>query len=280
MIRRLAILGPGLLGASLALAARQRGLAREVSVWARRIASCDEALQRHVADAASVHLADAVRGADVVVLATPIPVMAGLAAQLAPHLAPDAVVTDVGSVKDCVVRDVTAALGARAGQFVGSHPMAGSEHSGMAHARADLFENTACVITPGPGTADAATRTVTALWQGVGCRLVTLAPDAHDRAVAAVSHAVHLTAAALVNAAVGADGPGVLQIAGPGFRDSTRVALGPPELWHDILRANTPAVVAALHQIQDEIGAFADALADGQDVTDRLAAARDARRTL
>jgi prephenate dehydrogenase len=278
MIGRLVILGPGLLGASLALAAKARGAAREVTVWARRVEACDEALKRGIADAASLHVPDAVQDADLVVLATPMPAFSALVRQAMPVLPAGALITDVGSVKNGVLHDLLPELGARADCYVGAHPMAGSEYAGMEHARADLFDNAACAVAPGPQARPDAVERVMAFWGAIGCRVVRMAPEEHDRAVALVSHLVHLTAASLVNTATAEGGSNALDLAGPGFRDATRVALGPPELWTDILAANRAEIVRALRDLGGVLGGVADTLARGGDVTEFLARARETRR--
>ncbi len=174
------------------------------------------------------------------VLCVPIGAMAGIAKELAASLRSGALVTDVGSVKADVVRELPPLLGVNV-RFIGSHPMAGSEQTGIAAARADLFDGSVCIVTP---TAESKREDVAeagALWRALGCRVRELSPEVHDETVAMVSHLPHLLAAALVNLAEERQS-GSLDFAGPGFRDTTRVAAGPPEMWTEILRENREAV--------------------------------------
>jgi len=210
--------------------------------------------------------AAAVAGADAIVLAAPVGACAALAAAFRPHARADALLTDVGSVKRMLVEELEAAW-AGAGPVVGAHPIAGSEASGAGAARADLFRGRRCILTPTPATDRAALGRVRALWEGVGARVEELPPAVHDELLARVSHLPHLLAYALV-AAVGERtiaGRRALDYAGTGFRDTTRVAASPAELWRDIALANAPALAAAL-------GEFRAAL----DRLERLVSARDA----
>jgi prephenate dehydrogenase len=236
---KLAVIGPGLLGGSLALAARRAG-GFHVSLWARRSEAVEELRELNVADVASANLLTVVEGADVVVLCVPVGAMEALAQQIAPVLQKDALVTDVGSVKAPVVAKLGPIFRGSA-QFVGSHPMAGSEQTGVRAARADLFDDAVCIVTPENDSSPEAVRRISEFWQKMGCRVREISPDAHDEAVAAVSHLPHLAAAALVNA-VSEAYPEAFDFAGPGFRDTTRVASGPPEMWTEILSSNRRAV--------------------------------------
>ncbi len=236
---RLAVFGPGLLGGSIALAARATGQF-EIALWGRRQGAIDEALSRNLADRVSTDAQEIAEGADIAVFCVPIGAMSGLAEQIAPSLLADALVTDVGSVKACVVQALSPIFRGRA-RFVGSHPMAGSEQTGLAAARADLFEGSVCIVTPEPATDPADVAAVRAFWEALGCRVRTLSPLEHDEIIASVSHFPHLLAAVLVHA-VAAESRGSLDFAGPGFRDTTRVASGPPEMWTEILRTNRRAV--------------------------------------
>ncbi len=181
--------------------------------------------------------------------------MRDLADAIYPHLESNAVVTDAGSVKGSVVRELTPILGK---QFVGSHPIAGSEKTGITAARPDLYEGAPCVITPSPDTPPSAIETVSALWRYAGCRIFTMSPEAHDAALARTSHLPHVTAAALV-AAVTAAGPDWPDLVGGGFRDATRIAAGNPDLWTGILLANaaeTSSSIAELIEILHKVRAL------------------------
>jgi prephenate dehydrogenase len=189
------------------------------------------------------------------VLCTPVAAMASLAGEFAPVLCEGAVVTDIGSVKARVVSDLTAILGER---FVGSHPMAGNEHTGFSAAYAALYDEVTCIVTP---SADpAATATVVEFWKSIECRVVSMAPDQHDACVALISHLPHLVAGALLHTVAAGD-PRAFEVVGPGFRDTTRVASGPPEMWIGILRENAGAVVPAIDAMIAKLGELRQMLA-------------------
>ncbi|MEI7958072.1 MAG: prephenate dehydrogenase/arogenate dehydrogenase family protein [Verrucomicrobiota bacterium] len=251
----LAILGPGLLGGSLALAVRARAPQCRVSLWARRESAVEEVRAAGICDFASTDLAQVVQGAEIIVLCVPIGAMPELAQRLAPLVGPNTLVTDVGSVKAPVV-DALAPLFKR---FVGSHPMAGSEQAGLAAARADLFEGTVSLVTPHPGADPAAVEQAAALWQLVGSSVQTIAPSEHDAAIGLVSHLPHLIAAALVDF-VCAQNPAAVGFCGNGLRDTTRVASGLPDMWTEILATNhavlggqLQAFIARLQEVSQDI---------------------------
>ncbi len=180
--------------------------------------------------------------------------MPNLAKQICAALPPDAWVTDAGSVKGSLTPALEAILGPR---FIGAHPMAGSEKAGFQHARASLFEKSTCIITPTSSSDPSALKNVRSFWESLGCSTLELSPEKHDLAVAAISHLPHITAAALVLAA----GEEHLSCAGPGYRDTTRVALGSPELWLGILESNRAAALSFLDSISLQINNFRTALA-------------------
>jgi prephenate dehydrogenase len=236
---KVTLIGVGLLGGSLGLALRQRRLAGEVVGFVRRLASVAEVELSGAVDRATLDLADAVRGADLVVLCTPLGQMKPLVREMLPYLKRGAVVTDVGSVKGSVVRELEPLLARVGAHLVASHPMAGSEKAGVGAARADLFESAACVVTPTPRTSQAALRKVEGLWRAVGSRVLRLGAAAHDRAVSRSSHLPHAVAAAVANwvLAPGQAAEVALLCAG-GFRDTSRIASSSPEMWRDIALAN------------------------------------------
>lgn len=238
-----AILGPGLLGASLALAL-QRAPGAKVALWARRPKIVEELQARQIGTLVSSDLQTVLQNADVVVLCTPIGVMPELATQIAPLLAPHALVTDVGSVKAGVVAALSPIFAGRA-RFVGSHPMAGSDRAGHEFAAADLFEKRVCIVTPDAATDPTAVTDAQRLWHSVGADVRIVSPAEHDAMVALVSHLPHLLAATLIQTIAGQN-PAALDLHGPGFLDHTRVASGPPEMWAEILRTNRVAVRAGV----------------------------------
>lgn len=256
-----AILGLGLMGGSLGLALRARGFTGRLTGYARRDAVGAEARRRGVADEVFETPAAAARGAELVVICVPVRDIPPLVAEIASSLAPHAVVTDVGSTKAWVVERSEAALGAAGPRFVGSHPIAGSEKQGLDAAAATLYENALTVVTPRAETDPSALSRVAALWRFVGARVVELSPEEHDRRLARTSHLPHLVAAVLA-ATAGRDGEAELfgAFCGAGFRDTTRVADGSPEVWEDIVRTNPAAILAEMEAFAARWRAAADAL--------------------
>jgi len=245
MIDKLALIGTGLIGGSFALALKQAGAVREVLGVGRTPASLNTALERGLIDRVA-DWKDAGQ-ADCILLALPVGETEAALKQLAPHLKPDAIVTDAGSTKVNVVAAARAALGARFPDFVPGHPIAGSEQSGPVAARADLYQGKKVVLTPLPETRATALETVKALWHATGAQVETLDVALHDRVFAAVSHLPHLAAFALVDElAQRADGDTYFHFAASGFRDFTRIAGSSPEMWRDIALANREAVLAEL----------------------------------
>ncbi len=254
--RRITLVGPGLLGGSLGMALRALPEPPQVRAWARRAETIAELQAGGCVDSASEDLNEAVDGADLIVLATPVGVMPELAQQVADCAGFDAatVVTDVGSVKRCVVEKLEPVFdGAGRGCFVGSHPMAGSEKTGVAASRADLFEGATCLLTPSETTDRGALQRVDEFWQALGMKTLQFDAGEHDRSVARISHLPHLNAAALVMAALDEDAT-LAALAGPGFRDSTRIAGGPPQMWAEILLENREAVAEELRRLQAQLG--------------------------
>jgi len=282
VIRRLAVVGVGLLGGSVARAARARGLAREIAGVGRDAGRLGPAVADGTLDHATTDLAGGLRGADLVVLAAPVGAIERLLPAVWQAAGDDAVITDVGSTKAAIVAAARRLAAGRPLAFVGSHPMAGSHRSGYAAARADLFHGAVVVVTPTESSAPAAVKTVTAFWEGTGAaRVVTLDPEAHDRAVAAVSHLPHLAAFALVDAVARFD-PSALDIAGRGFRDTTRVAAADPEVWEEIFLANRDALREALGAYRDSLAALERMVAagDAAALRETLARTRARRETL
>ncbi|MDP1645908.1 MAG: prephenate dehydrogenase/arogenate dehydrogenase family protein [Thiobacillus sp.] len=245
IIQKLAIVGVGLIGGSFALALKQAGAVGEVLGVGRNPASLNAAVERGLIDRV-VDWAEAAQ-ADCILLALPVGETEAVLEQLAPHLKAGAIVTDAGSTKANVVAAARAALGERHVDFVAGHPIAGSEQSGSAAARADLYQGKKVVLTPQADTRADALATVRALWEAAGAQVETLDAALHDRVFAAVSHLPHLAAFALVDElAQRADGDTYFRFAASGFRDFTRIAGSSPEMWRDIALANREAVLAEL----------------------------------
>jgi prephenate dehydrogenase len=257
-VRRLSILGVGLLGGSLGLAAKNALNDCVVSGYGHRRASLDRALGIGAVDEVHETPADAVRGADVVVLCTPVGTFAKVLRQIGPALAPGAVVTDVGSTKSSVVEAAGKIL-PKLTPFVGSHPMAGSEKRGVEFARADLYQGALCIVTPGENTDPAAIEKVETFWRAIGMRTTRLSPAEHDRRLADVSHLPHAVAAALVSM----QQDGAFDLAGKGFADTTRIAAGDGGLWRDIFLDNRDNLLAGIERLSGELATLAAALRRG-----------------
>ena len=251
LFQKLAILGPGLLGGSIGLAARKRRVAVRVVVWGRRVEAAREAVKRGVAHEMALTPADAVRGADLVVLCTTVEAMPAVAKAMRPGLKRGALVTDVGSTKYDVVRHLCVILTGRA-TWIGSHPMAGGEREGLRAARADLFEKATCLITPLPRSRPVAVARLAAFWEALGGRVTSLSPAQHDEVVALVSHVPHLAAAALVNL-VSRRKPSALDCVGNGFRDMTRIAAGSPDMWTGIVMSNREEIRRGIKMLIEEL---------------------------
>ena len=266
MFDTLAILGTGLIGASVLSAAKARGLARRALAWDLRPENSRLCAESGWADAAPESLPEAVREADLVVIATPADTVAELAARIAPHLKKGALVTDAGSTKGHAARLAHAAMPEHA-FYVGAHPMAGSEKNGPGAAKPDLFEGRACFVTPLAGRTDAsATARVSAFWAALGARIVETNPDDHDEIVAHVSHLPHVSAVAL--ACTLADRPEAWrECAGGGLRDTTRVAGGDVEIWRAILMENRHEVARAIESFERELKALREALESNDSTT-------------
>jgi prephenate dehydrogenase len=274
MFRKITIFGPGLLGGSLGMAARERKLAQQVTVWARRPEAISEALKRKAADDGSLVAAEAVKDADLVVLATTIGVMERIAHDIALHLAPNTIVTDVGSVKYPVVVALDNVLRGKA-RFVGSHPMAGSEEAGIEAAQADLFEDAVCIVTPTEDTDKPALTQIARFWEALGMKVRTLSPAEHDEMVARVSHLPHMLAAALVNY-ICQQGKNPLDFCGNGFKDTTRIAAGPAEMWKEISMVNRDELRRAIDGLIEELG-LARQMLENKDELSLLAFLRRAK---
>lgn len=276
----IAIIGLGLMGASLAMALRKRGYAGRLAAYARKAETRQEALARGIVDAAHDDPDAAAGEATLVVLCAPIRASVELAADIAPALRPGTVVTDVGSTKGWLCRQMAGIL--PPGVFVGSHPIAGSEKQGLQAASADLYEGALTVVAAAPAAADAAAARVDALWTAAGSRTCRMAPEDHDRVLARTSHLPHVAAAALAKA-IGRDGAAqVGAFCGTGFYDSTRVASGSIEMWNDILATNAPAVAEELRAFKMEVEQVYDDLQAGRfgEVARFLERAREAREEL
>lgn len=251
-MKKVAIIGLGLMGGSLGLALKRKGVVR-VSASARREDTRQLALFMGAADEVFETPQEALQGADVAVFCTPVCSIPGLAKACLQAFEPGCVVTDVGSTKADLVREMTHLLAGKPVTFVGSHPMAGSEKTGMEVANVRLYAEAVTALTPTEGTDTAALATIEALWSGVGAKVVRLSPEAHDELVARSSHLPHFISALLV-ATAGRNQPEDLpRFCGSGFRSTTRVAAGSPEMWHDIVKTNRGAILAELRAYESQL---------------------------
>lgn len=280
----LALLGVGYMGGSLALAARAAGLADRVVGWDPDPAVAAVALARGVIDAHAASAADAVGGARLVVLAGPVRSVVPTARAIAAALAADALVIDLGSVKASVVAESDAAV--PAGRFVGCHPLAGTEASGVAAARADLYRDRPCFVCPGPTATAAAIDEAERFWAAIGARPVRLDPATHDELMAAASHLPHVAAFALA-ASLGGVGSMLERLLPAGasatsLRDTTRIAASGPAVWRDILLENGERLLPHVRELERCVGELRLAIeqADAARLERALAAGQASRQRL
>jgi prephenate dehydrogenase len=279
LFERVAVVGVGLIGGSLALAARAAGLVGHVTGVGRGAANLATARERGIVDHTSHRIED-IGVVDLVVLAAPVRSIPPLARRLAPHLKAGTVVTDVGSVKGSIVEELERLLPADC-PFVGAHPIAGSERSGAEVAEAGLFQGAPCVLTPTERTDAGALERVEALWRGVGARVLRMSPAEHDRALAWTSHLVHALAYCLTQA-IDASNPQAFACAGPSLRETTRVAASAPRLWNDIFLANGPALIEVIETFVSRLDELKQSIARGDEeaILRLLEAGRNARQRL
>lgn len=259
--KKITIVGVGLLGGSLGLAIKQRRLADSTVGLVRRSNSIPECEMHGVVDHATCDAGSAAADADLVIFCTPIAQMRELAAKIFPTLKPGTLVTDVGSVKGSVMRDLEP-LAAECGvHFIGSHPMAGSEKMGPGAARADLFQGAICVLTPNPKSPPDLVARLNEFWMRVGATTMRLTPDAHDELVSRSSHLPHVVAAELANYVLSPVHPKQqADLCATGFRDTTRIASGSPEMWRDIAMANRKNLARVLGVFIEDLQEFQLAL--------------------
>jgi len=255
--RKIAIIGVGLLGGSIGLAVRRRRLARQAAGFVRRAASVKDCERAGALDIVTTDLPAAVWEADLVILCTPLAQMRLLVERLLPALKPGAIVTDVGSVKASVVRELESLVATAGAHFVGSHPMAGAEKTGVGVARPNLFENAICVVTPTRKTNRSALKKMKQFWTALGSRVLELAPETHDVLVSRSSHLPHVIAATLATNVLDPAHPKQqAALCANGFRDTTRIASGSPEMWRDIALANSRNLDKSLNAFIAELRKF------------------------
>lgn len=247
-IESITVLSPGLLGGSILHSLRAKGYQGELRVWARNPERLTQitALNLGVKTFSDIKLS--VQNADLVILCSPVEVMESLAQQIAQDLKPGCIVTDVGSVKAPIVDAMARVLPAHV-HFAGSHPMAGSEKTGLQHAQKDLFPNATCILTPTTEKRGPEFTKVAEFWQLLGCHIEYLSPQEHDLVIGSVSHLPHLAAALLVNLASN-EVQEPERFCGNGFRDTTRIASGSPELWNGIFFSNRSAMLTLISKLE------------------------------
>ncbi len=255
-----AIVGVGLLGGSIGLALQQRELARRVIGIGRRTESLRKARQHGTVTSTTTDLAGGVADAELIIVCTPVGHIVEHACQVAEHCPPGALITDVGSTKTSIVRQLEKRL-APGVLFIGSHPLAGSEKAGPENASATLFEDRVTVVTRAAASGDELVERIEAFWRSLGAHVLRMSPESHDQAVAMTSHAAHVIAAALAAATTA----GELPLTAGGWRDTTRIAAGDPRLWQQILVSNRDQVLQSLDKFGKVLSQFRVALESGDE---------------
>jgi cyclohexadieny/prephenate dehydrogenase len=282
LYNRLALIGVGLIGSSIARAARAQGAVRSIVATARSAATRRRVAELGIADQVVETSADAVEGADLVILCVPVGACGAIAAEIAGRLAPGATVSDVGSVKGAVVRDVSPHLPAGV-HFVPAHPVAGTEHSGPDAGFAELFVNRWCILTPPPGFDANAVERLAAFWRLLGANVETMTAEHHDLVLGITSHLPHLIAYTIVGTAEErgqVTRSEVLQFSAGGFRDFTRIAASDPTMWRDVFLANKDAVLEMLGRFNEDLATLTRAIrrGDGDTLFEQFTRTRAIRR--
>jgi cyclohexadieny/prephenate dehydrogenase len=266
LFERVALIGMGLIGSSLARVLRRDGLAGHIAASARTQATLDKAAELELCDSATLDAAEAAAGADLVMLCTPMGVYAETASTIASALKPGAVVSDVGSVKRQVIRDVGPLI-PEGVHLVPGHPVAGTEHSGPEAGFAELFAGRWCILTPPPGTDEGAVERVAELWRRAGMKIEMMDADHHDQVLAITSHLPHLIAYTIVGTATDLEQhlkEEVIKFSASGFRDFTRIAASDPVMWRDIFLNNRDAVLEMLGRFNEDLTALQRAIRWGE----------------
>lgn len=251
MFEQLGLIGCGLMGGSFALALKKAGLVKRVVGYSKSPATTARAQELGVIDAEAPSAPQAAQGSDIVLLAVPVAATEATLASIRHLVTPGMLIMDVGSTKADVVQAARAGLGDRIGAFVPAHPITGKEVAGVEHAEADLYTGSQVVLTPTGHTPEALLEQARRIWQALGCNVHSMSPEAHDATLATVSHLPHLLAFAMMQSVLAQpDADATLALAGPGFRDFTRIAAGNPQIWRDILLANRAQVLAQSRQFR------------------------------
>jgi cyclohexadieny/prephenate dehydrogenase len=282
--RKLALIGIGLIGSSIALAARRQGLVDVISISTRRQETLDEARELNLGDIYTLDAAEAVRGADLVILCAPVGAYDALARAIAPALEPGAIVSDVGSVKEHVVKVVAPHLPANV-HFIPGHPIAGTEHSGPSAGFPELFAGRWCVLTPGPEVPTAQTEKLASFWAAMGSQVEIMDAAHHDMVLAITSHIPHLVAYNIVGTVADletATQSEVIKFSASGFRDFTRIAASDPVMWRDVFLTNRDAVLEMLGRFLEDLSVLQRAVrtGDGDSLEAMFTRTRAIRRSI
>jgi cyclohexadieny/prephenate dehydrogenase len=282
LFETIAIIGLGLIGSSIARAARAQGAVRTIVASSRSPETRQRVTELGLADKVVETNAEAVEGADLVIVCVPVGVCGAVAEEIGPHLKPGAIVSDVGSVKASIVRDMGPHL-PKAVHFVPAHPVAGTEHSGPDAGFAGLFENRWCILTPPEGTDPQAVAKLAAFWRVLGANVEVMTPEHHDLVLAVTSHLPHLIAYTIVGTADELEAvtrSEVLKFSAGGFRDFTRIAASDPTMWRDVFLNNKEAVLEMLGRFNEDVAALTKAIrrGDGEALYDHFTRTRAIRR--
>ena len=282
-VGRIVIAGVGLIGGSVGQALKRAGFPGEVVGLGRSWSSLNKALAARAVDSATLDFAEALSGADMLLICTPVNVAPAIAEEAVKHTRDGCIISDVGSTKRRVVADVEKLMH-KAVHFVGAHPMAGSHETGVMAADATLFEGSICIITPTESTNPEAVDAVSELWRTVGAQVERMSPGDHDFLIAAASHLPHVVACALIQtvAGVGNNRGKALDFAATGFADATRIAAGDPELWKSILMQNANMVSSMLERIERELAEVRNLLNSGDEerLMEKLEQAKQIRESI
>lgn len=284
LFSRLTLIGIGLIGSSIARAARANGLVGEIVVSTRRAETLDRARAIGLGDVYTLDPAEAVAGADLVIVSVPVGSSGAVAAAIGAHLAPGAIVSDVGSVKADVVKQMAPHLPAHV-HFIPAHPVAGTEHSGPDAGFAELFVDRWTIVTPPAGADEAAAERVVAFWAGMGAKVETMTPEHHDMVLAITSHIPHLIAYNIVGTAADLETVSeseVIKFSAGGFRDFTRIAASDPTMWRDVFLHNRDAVIEMLGRFIEDLFVLQRAVrfGDGDKLFDHFTRTRAIRRSI
>ncbi|HEX5780009.1 MAG TPA: prephenate/arogenate dehydrogenase family protein [Xanthobacteraceae bacterium] len=284
VFNRLALIGAGLIGSSIARAARERGLVRNIAASARTEATRKRVAELGIADDVFATNAEAAKGADLIIVCTPVGVCGAVAQEIASALKPGAVVSDVGSVKSAVLKDMAPHLPTKV-HFVPAHPVAGTEHSGPDAGFAELFDNRWCILTPPPGADAGAVERLKKFWSGLGANVEIMDPLHHDMVLAITSHVPHLIAYNIVGTAAHlgeVTQSEVIKFSAGGFRDFTRIAASDPTMWRDVFLHNKDAVLEMLGRFSEDLSVLTRAIrfGDGKTLFDLFAHTRAIRRSI